>query len=141
MKLLVLNGPNLNLLGTRETDIYGKDSLADLEADLTTTFPNVAFTFAQSNSEGGLIDRLHAAEQEGFTGIIMNPAGYTHTSVALHDAIAPLSVPVVEVHISNVHRREAFRHKSLTAAACAGQIVGFGLAGYHLAVKYFTDLH
>lgn len=139
MKLLVLNGPNLNLLGTRETDIYGTASLADLEAGLKAAFPDVDFVFFQHNGEGALIDRLHAAETEAMTGIVFNPAGYTHTSVALHDAIAALSVPVVEVHLSNVHQREAFRHTSRTAAACAGQILGFGPAGYHLAVQYFLN--
>jgi 3-dehydroquinate dehydratase II len=137
MNLLVLNGPNLNLLGTREPGIYGRGSLADLERDLGKKYPEVSFSFFQSNHEGTLIDRLHQAQADPQDGVIFNPGGYTHTSIALRDAVASIQVPVVEVHISNVHAREDFRHRSLIAAACTGQISGLGLAGYDLAVRYF----
>ncbi|NBB74907.1 MAG: type II 3-dehydroquinate dehydratase [Bacteroidetes bacterium] len=138
MNLLVLNGPNLNLLGTREPATYGTATLATLEQDLRQAFPDVAFTFVQSNHEGELIDRLHAAHEEAVSGVVFNPGGYTHTSVALHDAVAAIDPPVVEVHLSNIHAREAFRHTSRVAPACAGQIAGLGPAGYHLAVQYFV---
>ncbi|MEM6645495.1 MAG: type II 3-dehydroquinate dehydratase [Bacteroidota bacterium] len=139
MTLLVLNGPNLNLLGTREPDTYGTATLADLEADLRAAFPDLDLTFAQSNHEGVLIDHIHTAATDGTTGIVFNPGGYTHTSVALRDAIAGVPVPVVEVHISNVHAREAFRHTSMLAPVCAGQIAGLGVTGYALAICYFVD--
>ncbi|NBC18501.1 MAG: type II 3-dehydroquinate dehydratase [Bacteroidetes bacterium] len=136
MNILILNGPNLNLLGTREPDTYGDATLDDLERELHAAFPDVAFLFFQSNHEGALIEQLHAAHQDGLDGVAFNPGGYTHTSVALHDAVAAIAPPVVEVHLSNIHSREAFRHTSLVAPACAGQITGLGLAGYHLAVQY-----
>ena len=139
MKLLILNGPNLNLLGTREPETYGRLTLTDIEDSLRTSFPEVAFTFFQSNHEGELIDRLQSASQDGIDGIVFNPAGYTHTSVALRDAIVAGSVEVVEVHLSNIHRREEFRHRSLTAAASVGQISGLGAVGYELAVRYFAS--
>ena len=139
MNILILNGPNLNLLGSREPDVYGSTTLSDLKADLRRAFPDVTLDFFQSNHEGALIDRLHAANQEDVTGVVFNPGGFTHTSVALRDAVASITVPVVEVHISNVHAREDFRHRSLLAAVCAGQIVGLGLAGYNLAVSYFVE--
>lgn len=139
MNILVLNGPNLNLLGSREPDVYGRTTLADLEADLRNAFPDAALTFFQNNHEGALIDRLHAAQCDEVAGIVFNPGGFTHTSVALRDAVASIAVPVVEVHISNVHAREDFRRRSLLAAVCAGQITGLGLAGYHLAVRYFLE--
>jgi 3-dehydroquinate dehydratase-2 len=134
MKLLVLNGPNLNLLGTRETDIYGSASLADLERSLRIAFPGITFEFAQHNAEGELIDAIQNNDADG---IIFNPAGYSHTSVALRDAIAAVVTPVVEVHISNIHARERFRRHSFTAATSIGVISGLGLSGYHLAVHYF----
>ena len=137
MHLLILNGPNLNLLGTREPETYGAGTLADLEAALRSAFPAVTFSFFQSNHEGALIDRLHQAKAEGCEGVVFNPGGYTHTSVALRDAVAAIEVPVVEVHLSNIHAREAFRHTSLLAPVCAGQISGLGRAGYHLAIHYF----
>jgi len=139
MKLLVLNGPNLNLLGTREPETYGSTTLADLEATLQAAFPDLDLTFAQSNHEGVLIDHIHAAATDGTVGIVFNPGGYTHTSVALRDAIASVAVPVIEVHISNVHAREAFRHTSMLAPVCVGQIAGLGVAGYALAIRYFAD--
>lgn len=134
--ILILNGPNLNLLGTREPETYGAATLDDLEADLRDAFPDVDFAFFQHNHEGALIDRLHAAHADAEDGIVFNPGGYTHTSVALRDAVAAIAPPVVEVHLSNIHAREAFRHTSRLAAVCAGQISGLGFAGYHLAVRY-----
>ena len=136
MKLLVLNGPNLNLLGQREPEVYGSTTVADIEAGLRETFPDVAFEFQQSNGEGQLIDALHATDADG---VIFNPGGYAHTSVALRDAVAAIETPVVEVHISNVHGREDFRQRLLIAPATAGVIGGFGVAGYRLAVQYFLD--
>lgn len=139
MNLLVLNGPNLNLLGTREPDVYGAGTLEALSDSLGHAFPEVALEFAQSNHEGELVDRLHAAHAEGVDGIVFNPGGYTHTSVALRDAVAAIDPPVVEVHLSNIHAREAFRHTSHLAPVCAGQITGLGRAGYHLAIQYFVE--
>ncbi len=138
LKLLILNGPNLNLLGTREPETYGAATLADLEAGLKSTFANVSFDFFQSNHEGELIDRIHTAGRDGTAGVVFNPGAYTHTSVALRDAISGVAVPVVEVHISNIHAREPFRHKSMLAPVCAGQICGLGLKGYFAAVSWFT---
>lgn len=139
MTLLVLNGPNLNLLGTREPDTYGTASLSTIETTLVEAFPAVEFSFFQSNGEGALIDRLHAAHEEAVGGIVFNPGGYTHTSVALRDAVAGIDPPVVEVHLSNVHAREDFRRTSRIAPECVGQISGFGPAGYHLAVQALRD--
>lgn len=136
MKLLVLNGPNLNLLGTRETDVYGTGTLTELERALREEFAGESLEFAQSNHEGELVDALQRAGREGFDGVVFNPAGYSHTSVALRDAVAAVDVPVVEVHISNVYARERFRHESRTAGAAVGVIAGLGLAGYSLAVRY-----
>ena len=121
MNILVLNGPNLNLLGTRETSIYGGKTIDDLQEEMTSAFPHVTFSFFQSNQEGELIDRLHATNGNGTDAVIFNPGGYTHTSVALRDAVSSIEAPVVEVHISNVAGREPFRHVSLIAPACAGQ--------------------
>lgn len=137
MNILILNGPNLNLLGTREPDTYGTTTLADLERDLESSFSDVTFTFAQHNGEGALIDQLHAARKQA-DGVVFNPGGYTHTSVALRDAVAAIDPPVVEVHLSNVHAREAFRRTSRIAPACIGQISGLGPTGYHLAVRYLA---
>lgn len=139
MNILILNGPNLNLLGTREPAVYGTASLADLETGLREAFPDVAFRFFQNNHEGALIDRLHEAHHRPMDGVVFNPGGFTHTSVALRDAIAAIDAPVVEVHLSNVHAREDFRRRSLLAPVCAGQISGLGMAGYYLAVRYFVD--
>ncbi len=139
MRLLILNGPNLNLLGRREPEVYGSTRLADIEAGLRASFPDLDLAFAQHNGEGALIDALHAAEADGVAGVVLNPGGYAHTSVALHDAVAAIDVPVVEVHISNVHAREAFRHRLVVTPACAGLVAGFGVAGYGLAVRYFTE--
>lgn len=139
VKLLILNGPNLNLLGTREPETYGRSTLADVEQALRDAFPETDFEFIQSNHEGALIDALHDAAQDGTAGVVFNPGAYTHTSVALRDAIAAIGVPVIEVHLSNIHAREPFRRRSVTADASIGQIAGLGSKGYELAVRYFTD--
>ena len=139
--ILVLNGPNLNLLGEREPERYGHTTLAELErrcADVAQSLGSGAVC-RQSNHEGQLIDWLHGAQREGFTGIVINPGGLSHTSVALRDAVAAISLPVVEVHISNVLAREPFRHVSMTGAACAGSVIGLGVAGYALAIRHLID--
>lgn len=138
MKILILNGPNLNLLGTREPGIYGERSFDDFLEALRAAFPGVQFDYKQSNVEGELINALH---EYGFTadGIILNAGGYTHTSVALGDAVKAITTPVIEVHISNVFAREAFRHVSFIAPHCAGSISGFGVESYRLAVQYFLN--
>jgi len=138
VKILILNGPNLNLLGEREPETYGTDSLATVEQNLRQAFSEVQFEFFQSNSEGALVDRLHAAHRENVVGIVFNPGAYTHTSLALHDAIAAIRPPVIEVHVSNVHAREAFRRHSMLAPACVGQISGLGVHGYLLAVAHLV---
>ncbi|WP_018660654.1 type II 3-dehydroquinate dehydratase [Heyndrickxia acidiproducens] len=140
-KYLVLNGPNLNLLGKREPGIYGTDSLASLTERVKKAADQsrVTVDFFQSNHEGALIDQLHAAEENGYSGIILNPGALTHYSYALRDAISSITVPVIEVHISNIHAREEFRHHSVTAAVSRGQIAGLGLYGYELALKFFTE--
>ena len=137
--LLVLNGPNLNLLGTREPGPYGTAPLDAIESDLADAFPAVAFSFRQSNGEGALVDHLHTAHEQARGGVVFNPGGYTHTSVALRDAVAAIDPPVVEVHLSNVHAREDFRRTSRIAPACVGQITGLGATGYHLATRYLLD--
>ena len=135
MQILVLNGPNLNLLGTREPEIYGATTLADIEADCVGHGASIGLTVtcAQSNCEGSLIDHLHAARGT-MSGVIINAGAYTHTSVALRDAISAIALPVVELHLSNTHAREAFRHISLIAPVCVGMIQGFGARGYILAL-------
>jgi 3-dehydroquinate dehydratase II len=136
MKLLVLHGPNLNLLGTREPEVYGSTTLAQIDADLAKMAADagVGLQSLQSNHEGALIDRIHAARSDGTGFIVINPGGLTHTSVALRDALAGVALPFVEVHLSNVHRREAFRHHSYLSDIAAGVIVGLGVDGYRLAV-------
>ena len=136
MRILILNGPNLNLLGTREPETYGAQTLQDLEDGLDGTFPDIEFEFYQSNHEGALIDKLHEAKKTGIDAVVFNPGAYTHTSIALRDAIAGTGLSVVEVHISNVHAREPFRHKSMIAPVCRGQIAGLGLQGYYAAVAF-----
>ncbi len=136
MKLAIINGPNLNLLGQREKDIYGDLSFEDFFNKLKHNFYKVEFTFYQSNIEGELINKL---QEVGFTydGIILNAGAYTHTSVAIADAVAAITTPVVEVHISNIFAREDYRHTSYVGAKCKGSISGFGLQGYELAIKSF----
>jgi 3-dehydroquinate dehydratase-2 len=136
MHITIINGPNLNLLGTREPEIYGSKSFDTFLEELKLRFPAVTFDYFQSNSEGALIDKLQ--ENNGQTdGIIFNGAGYTHTSIALADTIAAIGTPVVEVHISNIHARETFRQHSYTGANARGIITGLGLEGYALAVTWF----
>jgi len=135
MRILIINGPNLNLLGTREPDLYGTRGFDAYLVELRAAFPGYAIDLFQSNVEGEMIDALQAAERER-DGVVMNAAGFTHTSVAIRDTIAWMKVPVVEVHISNIHAREEFRERSITGAKCAGVITGFGLEGYRLAVEY-----
>jgi len=136
MTIQIINGPNLNLLGVREPDVYGCTSFDDFLPRLRACFPDVQIDYFQSNIEGELINKLQAV---GFQcdGIVLNAGAYTHTSIALADCIRAISAPVVEVHISNVHQREAFRHQSMIAAACRGVICGFGLDSYRLAIESF----
>lgn len=133
-RILILNGPNLNLLGTREPDIYGRETLEDVYQSLRRAFPKVKFETYQSNSEGELIDRLHAARGK-VAGVVFNPGAYTHTSIALYDAIKAVELPVIEVHLSLPEAREPFRHHSYITPACQGRIAGLGTLGYHLAVE------
>jgi 3-dehydroquinate dehydratase II len=140
MSILLLNGPNLNLLGTREPHIYGALTLADVEqafTQLAKTLGTTAQCF-QSNHEGALIDRIHAARLDGTQGIVINPGGLTHTSVALRDALSGVALPVVEVHISNVHKREDFRHHSYISGIAEGVIAGLGVMGYQMALQYLV---
>lgn len=134
MRIQIINGPNLNLLGVREPGIYGDESFESYLPKLRAMFPDVEIDYFQSNVEGKLIDKM---QEVGFDydGVVLNAGAYTHTSVALHDCIRALRCPVVEVHISNVHQREAFRHKSMISAACKGVICGFGLDSYRLAIE------
>ena len=138
-RVLVLNGPNLNLLGKREPGIYGNGTMEACIAALQERFPDVELEYYQSNVEGELINKLHEA---GFTcdGIVLNAGAYTHTSVAIHDAIKAIVAPVVEVHISNVYRRETYRHTSLITGACVGVIGGFGMDSYRLAIEALLQL-
>jgi 3-dehydroquinate dehydratase-2 len=136
--ILVLNGPNLNLLGKREPHIYGSQTFEDYFEQIKFSYPNVVLHYFQSNHEGQLIDKLH---EIGFLydGIVFNPGGYTHTSVALADAVAAIKAPVIEVHISNTFAREAFRHHSYISGVARGTIVGLGLAGYNLAISFLVN--
>ena len=136
--LLLLNGPNLNLLGTREPGIYGATTLAQVEqaARDQAAAAGAQLEAFQSNHEGALIDRIHAAREEGIDFIVINPGGYTHTSVALRDALAGVAIPFVEVHISNIHARESFRHHSYLSALARGTICGLGTAGYGYAIDF-----
>lgn len=143
MKIMVINGPNLNMLGIREKNIYGTFTYEDL-CKYIETYPNykekdIDFTFLQTNHEGEIVDYLHKAYTEKYDGIVLNAGGYTHTSVAIHDAIKAVSIPTVEVHISNIHAREEFRKVCVISPACVGQITGLGKLGYVLAVVYLTE--
>ena len=139
MKLLLINGPNLNLLGIREPGVYGSETFESYFGGLKQTFPQVDFSYFQSNVEGEIINVLHTAMNK-FDGIILNAGGYTHTSVSISDAIAAINVPVIEVHISNIHAREEYRHTSLLAKNCIGVITGFGLDSYRLAAEAFLKV-
>ena len=136
MKLIIINGPNLNLLGRREPEVYGSKSFEDYFKDLQTKFSNIDMSYYQSNIEGELIDKLHEVGFD-FDGIILNAGAYTHTSVGIGDAVKAIETPVVELHISNVHSREDFRHRSYIAVNAKGVIFGFGLKGYELAIQSF----
>jgi len=138
MNIQIINGPNLNLLGVREKSIYGDSSFEDYLVSLRKRYTNITINYYQSNVEGEIINKLH---EVGFScdGIVINAGAYTHTSVAISDAIAGIKTPVIEVHISNVYKREEFRHKSLLAANCRGVIAGFGMDSYRLAVENFVN--
>ena len=140
-RVLVIHGPNLNLLGSREPNVYGRKSLDEINTALATLGQRlgVAVDAVQSNHEGAIVDRIQKA-MGAYDGVIINAAAYTHTSVAIRDALAMLSVPVVEVHLSNIHKREPFRHTSLTAAVVTGQIVGLGPLGYQLALRAIAEM-
>lgn len=143
MKIMIINGPNLNMLGIREKNIYGTFTYEDL-CKYIETYPNykekdIDFTFLQTNHEGEIVDYLHKAYTEKYDGIVLNAGGYTHTSVAIHDAIKAVSIPTVEVHISNIHAREEFRKVCMTSSACVGQITGLGKLGYVLAVEFLLQ--
>ncbi len=138
MKLQIINGPNLNLLGKREPETYGKQSFEEYFNQLKSRFPDVELHYYQSNVEGELINKIHEVGFS-FDGIILNAGAYTHTSVALHDAIAAIKTPVIEVHISNVYAREEFRHKSLITSKCIGLITGFGMDGYAMAIQHLIN--
>ncbi|AGA78069.1 type II 3-dehydroquinate dehydratase [Echinicola vietnamensis] len=138
MKILIINGPNLNLLGKREPEIYGSKSFEDFFGELETTFSNISLSYYQSNVEGELVNKIH---EVGFTydAILLNAGAYTHTSVAISDAIAGVTTPVMEIHISNIYKRETFRHKSIISKECIGMIAGLGLKGYALGIQYFLE--
>ena len=136
MKIQIINGPNLNLLGKREPEVYGNTSFEDYFKELQLKFPTHELSYFQSNNEGELINKIHEVGFD-FDGIVINPGAYTHTSVAIRDAIAGINTPVVEVHISNTHKREEFRHHSYVTAVAKGVIIGLGLKGYELAVNSF----
>ena len=139
MKIQIINGPNLNLLGTREPSVYGNKSFNEYLSELKSLYPDIQIDYFQSNIEGEIINKI---QETGFSynGILLNAGGYTHTSVAIRDAIKAVNTPVVEVHISNVHAREEFRHQSMISAVCAGVIAGFGLDSYRLAVEAVSGI-
>lgn len=158
MKILIINGPNLNLLGRREPGIYGAQTFEGYLETLREAYPDIELSYYQSNHEGDIVDMIHVAgygkdcnlagstaeelealDAQRFDGIVLNAGAYTHTSVAIHDAIKAIKIPVIEVHISNVHQREEFRHHSYISAACRGVICGFGLDSYRLAVSALTE--
>lgn len=139
-RVLVVHGPNLNMLGLREPEVYGRTRLTDIDAQLAAIGGQLGIdvTAFQSNHEGAIVDKIQASVGN-IDGLIINPAAYTHTSIAIRDAIVVLSVPIIEVHISNIHKREAFRHRSLLADVVTGQIVGLGVNGYYLALRAIAD--
>ncbi|MEO7990953.1 MAG: type II 3-dehydroquinate dehydratase [Chryseolinea sp.] len=137
MKIQIINGPNLNLLGKREPSVYGNQSFEDFFVTLKSRFANIELHYYQSNVEGEIINKLHEVGFS-FDGIIINAGAYTHTSVAIHDAIGAIKTPVAEVHISNVYAREEFRHKSLITSKCVGMITGFGMEGYAMAIDFLS---
>jgi 3-dehydroquinate dehydratase-2 len=138
LKIQIINGPNLNLLGKREPEIYGSESFEDYFVHLQKRFPQVHLHYFQSNVEGELINKIHEVGFE-FDAILLNAGGYTHTSVAISDAIAGVTTPTLEVHISNIYKREEFRHKSIISKSCVGMISGLGLKGYELGILYFLN--
>lgn len=137
MKILIINGPNLQLLGTRKTDVYGDMTLGDVEKQLNSVAESIGIDleFYQSNHEGDIVDRIALTLDEAVEGIVINPAAYTHTSIAIRDAVEAVQIPVIEVHISNIHSREKFRKYSMTAPVCLGQICGLGIEGYEWAMR------
>lgn len=137
MKIQIINGPNLNLLGKREPETYGSESFESYFEKIKSRFPSVSLQYFQSNVEGEIINQIHKVGFD-FDGIVLNAGAYTHTSIAIHDAIGGVKTPVVEVHISNIYAREEFRHKSLITSKCKGLITGFGLEGYAMAIQYFV---
>lgn len=139
IRILILNGPNLNLLGTREPQVYGNTTFEVFLFTLKTTYPNVDFTYVQTNVEGELINALHNAINS-VDAVLINPGGYSHTSVSIADAISAISIPVLEIHISNIHAREDYRHNTVTGSKCIGVISGLGLKGYALGVEYLLNL-
>lgn len=141
MQVLVLHGPNLNLLGTREPEVYGAQTLAQIDAELSKIAADagVSLQCFQSNHEGALVDRIQAARTDGTRFILINPAAYTHTSVAIRDALAAVDLPFIEIHLSNIHRREAFRHHSYMSELAVGVICGLGANGYRLALRHALD--
>ena len=139
MHILVVNGANLGLLGKREPAVYGTTSLKEIEQRLKKKFPKVRFTFVQTNSEGAIVDHLNKAFGGGYDGVVINPGAYAHYSYAIRDAIAALSIPVVEAHISNVHAREEWRRHSVIAPVCTGVVGGFGAMTYELAVRFLVE--
>ena len=138
LKIIIINGPNLNLLGKREPEIYGSHSFEEFFEGLKNQFSDVTLEYYHSNVEGELINKLHEVGFD-YSGILLNAGGYTHTSVAISDAIAAINTPVLEVHISNIYKREEFRHKSIISKECIGMVAGLGLKGYELAVQYFIS--
>jgi 3-dehydroquinate dehydratase II len=139
MRILIINGPNLDILGKREPDVYGTTTLWDIENRLKEKYPKVKFEFFQSNSEGTIIDELHKAMDDSINGVVINPGAFTHYSIAIRDAVVSIKVPVIELHLSNVQARENFRHESVIAPVCKGVIAGFGARGYELAVEYILQ--
>ena len=140
MKIIIINGPNLNLLGKREPDIYGSQKFEDYFADLQLAHKDITLEYFQSNHEGKIVDKIHDIFNENIAGVIIKPGALTHTSIALRDALLLLSCPIVEIHLSNIYKREAFRHKSMLADIVTGQITGFGHYGYQMALNAVADM-